>query len=83
MATTARLLAANGQGNPRLERGLPRITAPTLVLWGDDDHVRPLAQGAVWTRLLADGRLHVLPDTGHLVFEETPAAVDAVAAFLT
>ena len=55
---------------------------PTLVLWGAEDRLRPTAQGAAWVRLLPDARLALVPATGHLVFEETPAAGHTVTDFL-
>ncbi|HEY1747751.1 MAG TPA: alpha/beta hydrolase [Xanthobacteraceae bacterium] len=78
----AQLVRRNGQGNPKLAQWLHRISAPTLLLWGGADRMRPTAQADTWMKLLPDAQLQVVPDTGHLVFEETPAAIDVVANFL-
>ena len=66
---------------------LPEITAPTLVLVGDDDFITPRDPCA--DRLLAGlprASLAVLPGAGHFPFAETPepflAAVDAFLATL-
>ncbi|MGH7002741.1 MAG: alpha/beta fold hydrolase, partial [Alphaproteobacteria bacterium] len=71
------------QGNPRLARWLHRIRVPTLVLWGAEDRLRPTAQSDTWLALLPDGQAEIVPATGHLVLEETPAAANIVAEFLT
>ena len=71
----AQLVRNNAQGNPKLARWLRRISVPTLLLWGAADRMRPTAQADAWLAGLPDGRLQVVPATGHLVLEETPAAV--------
>lgn len=70
------------QGNPRLGRWLHRISMPTLLLWGAEDRLVPAGQGRAWARRLPDARLELVPATGHLVFEETPAAGRIVTDFL-
>ncbi|MGY3440840.1 MULTISPECIES: alpha/beta fold hydrolase [unclassified Bradyrhizobium] len=78
----AKLIRNDPQGNPKLAHWLHRIGAPTLVLWGAEDRLRPTAQAHAWIAGLADGRLVLVPATGHLVFEETPAAARHVTDFL-
>lgn len=65
--------------DPRTIERLPAITCPTLVLWGADDALIPLAHG----RALADGipgaALRIVPDAGHLLALDRPDVVaDAV-----
>ena len=79
----ARLIGNQPQGNPKLASWLHRIRVPTLVLWGANDRLRPTAQSKAWLALLPDGRAEIVPATGHLVLEETPAAADIVADFFT
>jgi len=78
----AKLIQSYPQGNPKLAHWLHRIGAPTLVLWGAEDRLRPTAQAQAWMAGLPDARLVLVPATGHLVFEETPAAARHVTAFL-
>jgi pimeloyl-ACP methyl ester carboxylesterase len=78
----AKLISDHPQGNPKLMNWLHRITMPTLVLWGAEDRLRPTAQAQDWMAGLPDGSLQIVPATGHLVFEETPAAGRWVADFL-
>ncbi len=62
----------NPLSNPKLTRWLYRLTRPTLVLWGAEDRLRPAAQARTWERHLPDAEVVLVPDTGHLVFEDTP-----------
>lgn len=58
---------------------LRRITAPTLLLWGGEDAMIPIANAADYLRLLPQARLVTLPGVGHLAMEEAPAASVAAA----
>lgn len=66
--------------------GLPRlgaITHPTLVIAGDDDPLTPVANGMLLARHLADARLLVLRDEGHLMLLDAASGAQwAVADFL-
>jgi pimeloyl-ACP methyl ester carboxylesterase len=53
---------------------LGRVRAPTLVVWGRDDRVTPVAQAPRLLRELTAARLEVL-DCGHSPAEERPAEV--------
>ncbi|MGP3968310.1 alpha/beta fold hydrolase [Streptomyces sp. 6N223] len=58
--------------DPRLPRMLPRITAPTLVLWGELDALVPVAHGERYAELIPGARLEVLPGVGHAASLECP-----------
>lgn len=65
------------------EARLRRITAPTLLLWGDADRAIPIAHAADYLRELPQARLETLHGIGHVPMEEAPAAtVAALRAFL-
>jgi len=51
----------------RIAAPLPveRIVAPTLLLWGDDDPISPLAVGEHLAKCLPNARLHVVKGGGH------------------
>ncbi|MBO1325071.1 alpha/beta hydrolase [Acetobacter sp. TBRC 12305] len=71
------------QGNPQLDYWCHRITCPTLLLWGEQDRIRPVGQANAWQNLLRDATLVRLPRTGHLLFEEqTQIATETVTIFL-
>ena len=62
---------------------LATIAAPTLLVWGEQDAMIPVANAADYLRALPDARLVTLPGLGHLPQEEAPAAsVAPVIAFL-
>jgi pimeloyl-ACP methyl ester carboxylesterase len=68
--------------DPKLERRLYRITAPTLVLWPDDDRVIPRAHAERYAERIADARLEVIEDCGHALYGERPEQIAAaVLAF--
>jgi 3-oxoadipate enol-lactonase len=61
-----------------------RISAPTLVLTGDEDRIVPHQNSAALCRLIPDVRLALFPGGGHYFFQEQPGAVNrALVDFLT
>lgn len=63
-------------GNTKLEKRLPLIKAPTLVLWGEADRVLPPA----YARKLGAGingstRVETIANAGHLAYLDQPEAV--------
>src|SRR5215216_5843332 len=59
-----------------LRREAARVTAPTLVLQGEDDPQMPLIGAAELVDELPDARLVTFPDGRHALFHDEPAAVD-------
>jgi pimeloyl-ACP methyl ester carboxylesterase len=63
---------------------LTKITAPTLVVWGERDHLVPLRDADVFAELIPNSRKVVYPDTGHVPMIERPARFNAdLRAFLS
>jgi pimeloyl-ACP methyl ester carboxylesterase len=62
-------------------RWLGRVDVPALVVWGDEDALLPAALAPAWAALLPDATVATFPDAGHLVLDESPDAVTAVARF--
>jgi pimeloyl-ACP methyl ester carboxylesterase len=61
---------------------LARITAPTVVVWGDRDVICPRADQDTLLRTIPGATLVVVPDAGHAVHWEYPSApAEALAAF--
>jgi pimeloyl-ACP methyl ester carboxylesterase len=58
-----------------LWRIVPKITAPTLVVWGAEDKLVTVRKAPRTVRLLPRGRLLVLPKTGHVAMIERPETV--------
>ncbi|MEP6998686.1 MAG: alpha/beta fold hydrolase [Betaproteobacteria bacterium] len=68
----------------KLDRQLGGLKAPTLILWGEDDAITPLAMAHAFQRGIAGSRLQVIARCGHLPPLERPDAfVSAVTSFLT
>lgn len=62
---------------------LRSITAPTLLLWGEQDGMIPVSNAQDYLRLMPHARRIVLPGMGHVPFEENPAsALAPLEAFL-
>jgi pimeloyl-ACP methyl ester carboxylesterase len=69
--------------DPRLEALLPRVTAKTLVLWGEGDRLCPVDYGRKYARLIPNAKLVVIPECGHLPPLEKPEEFhEAVIGFL-
>lgn len=48
-----------------LSHDLDRVAQPTLLLWGDDDPISPVAAGRRLLERLPDAQLHVVPGGRH------------------
>jgi pimeloyl-ACP methyl ester carboxylesterase len=69
--------------DPKLERRLYRVTAPTLVIWPDDDRVIPRAHAERYVAGIAGARLEVIEECGHALYGEKPEQITAtVLAFV-
>lgn len=79
----ARFCWAPFLSNPKLERRLGRITAPTLVVAPSDDRLIPVAHARRYAALIADADYAEVADCGHAMYFERPAEFAAlVASFL-
>ena len=69
--------------NPRLKRWLPRITSPTLVLWGAGDGIVTPDYGKAFAALIPGARFELIEGAGHHPEIEQPqATASRIAAFL-
>jgi pimeloyl-ACP methyl ester carboxylesterase len=55
-----------------LKAVLPRVTAPTLLIWGDRDRAVDPASALYLQRALPYAEMRVVRGAGHIVFEEMP-----------
>ena len=78
--STARLLWERSY-DLKLARWLHRLTMPTLILWGDQDRLVPVGQAGVWADLLPRAEVRIVSGAGHLLFDETREATEAIAEF--
>jgi pimeloyl-ACP methyl ester carboxylesterase len=69
--------------NPHLAKWLHRISAPTLLVWGDDDKLVPLPHGTAYQALIPGAKLHVIEHCGHVPHvERADAFVTAITDFI-
>jgi pimeloyl-ACP methyl ester carboxylesterase len=70
--------------DPGLLARLGAVTAPVLVLWGEDDPVVSPDYGRAYAAAFPHARFQTIPLAGHLPTREQPGAVRAaIDAFLT
>jgi pimeloyl-ACP methyl ester carboxylesterase len=60
--------------DPLLRRRLARITAPTLLCWGEHDRLAPLACAEAWAKEIPGATLRIFGASGHLPHVEEPEA---------
>jgi pimeloyl-ACP methyl ester carboxylesterase len=60
--------------DPLGEAQIAAITVPTLILWGKEDRLIPVAAGRWLEKVMPNSTLVVYPGIGHLPHEEAPAA---------
>lgn len=58
--------------NHSLKNRLHRISAPTLVIWGERDNFVPRSHGETYAERIPDAKLIVIPGTGHSAHVEKP-----------
>jgi pimeloyl-ACP methyl ester carboxylesterase len=81
--TAAALQAVRGLHLDRLERRYGTIQQPTLLLWGREDRVTPVAVGERLAKKLRRARLVVYPRCGHFpMIEARHASTDELVRFL-
>jgi pimeloyl-ACP methyl ester carboxylesterase len=69
--------------NRRVSQRLYRLTAETLVLWGDGDKMIPPVYAARWAELIPHATVVRIAGAGHMLpYEQPEAFVDSLAAFL-
>jgi pimeloyl-ACP methyl ester carboxylesterase len=69
--------------NRRVSKRLYRVTAPTLVLWGEADRLIVPAYARQWGRLIPGATVQMIPDAGHMLpYEQPEPFVSAVSRFL-
>lgn len=54
------------------------VTAPTLIIWGQQDRILPVAHAHVAEEKIANARLHIFDRCGHCPAEECPEAFNAL-----
>lgn len=79
--TLAKLLP-QGPFRPGLEDEVSGLTMPTLLLWGRQDRVLPVALAESWRTRLPNAEVRVFDNAGHVLLDESAEARQAVTEFL-
>jgi pimeloyl-ACP methyl ester carboxylesterase len=58
---------------PDLGRQFAEVSVPTLLLWGDEDPLSPVAVGRHLAATIPEAELHVLPGGRHSMGMDLPA----------
>lgn len=70
--------------NEDLTPFMPKISAPTLLVWGEDDTATPMRDARIMNRLISGSGLVSFPGCGHYSFLDNPVGFAAVTrSFLT
>lgn len=64
--------------NEDLKHVMPKISCPTLLIWGKNDTATPLADAKIMERLIPDAGLVAIDGAGHYSFLDNPPIVAAV-----
>ena len=59
---------------------LPKLSMPTLLIWGDKDSFGPPSLAKEMAQSMPHGRAVVVPDAGHLAWLDQPKSVTALVA---
>jgi pimeloyl-ACP methyl ester carboxylesterase len=63
---------------------MPKISAPTLLFWGENDTATPLSDAKRMEKLIPDAGLVTVAGAGHYAFlENTPLFLRVVESFLS
>ena len=55
-----------------LKHDLSLIKSPTLIIWGENDIITPLAEGELIATSIPGAKLEIIKNAGHFVFLEKP-----------
>lgn len=64
--------------NEDLKHCMPKIKAPTLLIWGENDTATPLRDAQIMEKLIPDAGLVSFPGCGHYSFLDNPIQFAAV-----
>ncbi len=64
-----------------LRSRLYRISSPTMIIWGEQDHMVPSVHGEIYARFVPTAHaLQIIPKAGHAVHIEQPELVASMVA---
>lgn len=63
--------------SPRLEELFPKVQAPTVILWGQDDRLFPSILAEAFKAQIKGARVEMIPNAGHFPHLDQPQATQA------
>ena len=81
-AATGRILAGLETADKELRRRLPRLSVPTLILWGGKDRVLLPGLAEHWANAIPGASAAIVDEAGHLLLDESPRARKIAGDFL-
>ena len=79
---TLTVYSGTSMNDTSLATRLADVTTPTLVLWGDSDHIADADYGRAYADAIPGAQFQLLHETGHLPQIETPGQLlEAIASF--
>lgn len=63
---------------PKLQGRLSKITAPTLLVWGDNDRMIPVQYAKEYTDEIPENKLVVIKNCGHTPYVERPITFNKI-----
>lgn len=78
------LIGANAQPQRYVlsDNELARIRPPVLIIWGEDEHFRPIAEAKSRAALIPNARFEAVPGGHEPRLDDLEACVEPVTAFL-
>ena len=73
-AKSAKIFAEMQTNDPLLVDRLPNITAPTLIVWGDQDRVLHVSCAQLFRKGIKSSELMIIPGSGHMPLVENAGA---------
>jgi pimeloyl-ACP methyl ester carboxylesterase len=70
--TIRRILETFSKPDEKLDHHISELKAPTLLLWGEEDALTPMAVARNFQRLIRGSRLEAIPECGHFPCLEKP-----------
>ena len=67
--------------NEDLQYCMPNISAPTLLVWGEEDTATPMRDAKIMEKLIPNAGLVSFPGCGHYSFLENPVQFAAVLRY--
>jgi abhydrolase domain-containing protein 6 len=82
-AKSAKIFAEMQTNDPPLAERLPKIEAPTLIVWGDQDRVLHVSCADLFRRGIKSSELMIIPGSGHMpLIENARQCASAWLAFV-